>query len=211
MLTFDSQSLVPAVVQDAESKEVLMLAYMNAEALLRTVESGQAWFWSRSRSELWHKGDTSGSFLNVKGICIDCDGDAILIQVEPEGPVCHTGSQSCFFNYPDLREIRGAAASQESPPKQHHDFVEEIFEVIESRKREAPEGSYVASLFSQGVDRIGKKVIEEAGEVVIAAKNPELDRVVSEMADLWFHSLILLSCRGLRPEDIWEELRRRRR
>ncbi|MSQ14805.1 MAG: bifunctional phosphoribosyl-AMP cyclohydrolase/phosphoribosyl-ATP diphosphatase HisIE [Dehalococcoidia bacterium] len=211
MIAFNSQSLLPAIVQDAGSKEVLMLGYMNPEALLRTVESGQVWFWSRSRAELWHKGDTSGSFLNVKGICFDCDGDAVLLQVDPEGPVCHTGKQSCFFNYPDLREIREAASSYGGPSEETDDVLGDLFEVIQSRKSEAPEGSYVASLFSQGIDKIGKKVIEEAGEVVIAAKNPELDRVVSEMADLWFHSLILLSARGLTPKDIWEELLRRRK
>ena len=211
MIAFNSQSLLPAIVQDADSKEVLMLAYMNPEALLRTVESGQVWFWSRSRAELWHKGATSGSFLNVKGICFDCDGDAVLLQVEPEGPVCHTGKQTCFFNYPDLREIREASESYSQPSEEPDDVLEDLFDVIESRKHEAPEGSYVASLFSQGIDRIGKKVIEEAGEVVIAAKNPELDRVVSEMADLWFHSLILLSARGLTPQDIWEELLKRRK
>lgn len=208
MITFSANSLIPAIVQDAGNKDVLMLGYMNPEALLRTMESGQVWFWSRSRAELWHKGETSGSFLIVKGIALDCDGDAVLVQAEPTGPVCHTGAQNCFFNTPDLQEVREAAMT--APVSPVTDVLEELFSVIEGRKAERPEGSYVASLFNAGVDRIGKKVIEEAGEVVIAAKNPEQDRVVSEMADLWFHSLVLLSSRGLTPQDIWEELRKRR-
>lgn len=203
MLKFDDRGLIPAIAQDAESGRVLMLAYMNAESLRRTLESGQVWFYSRSRRELWHKGATSGSYLNLRRVVADCDGDALLLLVEPTGPVCHTGADVCFFD--DI------AAEPESETAVGSGILDEVFDVIEGRKRELPEGSYVASLFRGGLDRIAKKVGEEAAESIIAAKNGDPEPLAAEVADLWFHTLIMLSACGLEPEAIYAELRRRRR
>ncbi|MBI4300165.1 MAG: bifunctional phosphoribosyl-AMP cyclohydrolase/phosphoribosyl-ATP diphosphatase HisIE [Chloroflexi bacterium] len=217
MLDFVSQPLIPAIVQDARTGVVLMLAYMNAEALAQTLQTGDAWFYSRSRKELWHKGETSGNYLRVRGILADCDGDAILLQVEPAGPACHTGKQSCFFQRVEAATGEPGYALFELPDEQiaqlpsRAEVLAELFEVIEGRKRELPEGSYVASLFKNGIDRISKKVIEEAGEAVIAAKNNDRGETIYEVADLWFHSLVLLSACGLSPKEIWEELSKRRR
>lgn len=178
-----------------------MLGYMNREALERTLSSGHAWFFSRSRGELWEKGATSGNYLNVRAVRLDCDGDAVLVLAEPAGPTCHTGEPSCFFHPIETR------ADSPAPV----DTARELFEVILSRKRERPAGSYVARLFNEGVDRIARKVGEEATEVVIAAKNDDDEAFVREMADLWFHTYVLLAERGLRPSHVWEELARRRR
>ena len=199
----NERGLIPAIAQDEKTGEVLMLAYMDLEALRRTLETGEAWFYSRSRAELWHKGETSGNVIKVNRVQVDCDGDTLLLRGSPTGPACHTGKPTCFF-----QDVESADVEVEGPEP---NVVDELFEVIEGRKRERPEGSYVSALLQAGVDRIGKKVIEEAGEVVIAAKNDSRDELIHEVADLWFHSLILLSSAGLRPEDIWEELRSRRK
>jgi len=222
MLKYDANGLIPAVVQDASTRQVLMVGYMNAEALRRTVTSGQAWFWSRSRGELWHKGATSGHYLNVRAIRVDCDGDTLLVEAEPSGPTCHTGAVSCFFN--DLpadvasQESSDAAAEPERTPDPAPGAaaldgraVEALFAVIQERQRLRPEGSYVAGLLDAGMDRIAKKIGEEATEVVIAAKNGAPAEITWEVADLWFHSLVLLAASGLTPADIWLELDRRRR
>ncbi|MEE9324391.1 MAG: bifunctional phosphoribosyl-AMP cyclohydrolase/phosphoribosyl-ATP diphosphatase HisIE [Dehalococcoidia bacterium] len=203
MIKLNEKGLVPAIAQDAQSGEVLMLGYMDEEALKRTLSSGQAWFYSRSRSELWHKGATSGSYLNLRSILIDCDEDTILLKVEPTGPVCHTGNKSCFFQELSEDKLQFDTTAIE--------VINELFDVIRERQINRPEGSYVASLFEEGLDKIGKKVIEEAGEVVIAAKNGQGEQTVSEVADLWFHSMVLLAASGLRLEDVWAELRRRRK
>jgi phosphoribosyl-ATP pyrophosphohydrolase/phosphoribosyl-AMP cyclohydrolase len=177
-----------------------MTAFMNEAAFKRTVESGQAWFWSRRRQELWHKGATSGHFLNVRAVLYDCDGDAILLLVQPQGPTCHTNATSCFFNeVVPLPEGRTAGET-----------AHELWDVIRRRLAERPEGSYVAQLAAGGLDRVARKVGEEATEVVIAAKNQDSDELTREMADLWFHCYVLLAEAGLRPEDIWAELARRR-
>ena len=203
MIKLDEKGLVPAIVQDADTGQVLTLAYMNEESLTRTRESGQVWFYSRSRAELWHKGATSGNYLNVRSITVDCDGDAVLLKVEPTGPACHTGEVSCFFT--DLPE--------EAPQfeRAQSDTLTELFEVIQQRKRDLPEGSYVSGLLKQGVGRVGKKVIEEAGESAIASLDEGPERTVSEVADLWFHTLILLAACDLTPDQVWEELRSRRK
>ena len=197
---FDAAGLVPAIVQHARTGAVLMLGYMNQEALERTLSSGRVWFYSRSRQALWLKGETSGHYLNLRQIRIDCDGDALLVLAEPEGPTCHTGQQSCFSE-----TLAGAATVIGG------EFLDALFQTILQRRRERPAGSYVASLFEGGVDRIAKKVGEEATEAVIAAKNGNRQEVAWEVADLWFHSLVMLAEAGLTPDDIWAELARRRR
>lgn len=214
MLKFDAQGLIPAIVQDAETREVLMVAYMNAEALRRTVETGDAWFWSRSRQELWHKGATSGNYQRVARIRVDCDADAILLDVYPDGPACHTGATSCFFQSIEQvladEEVDAPGAPDGSGPARHH-VVDELAAVIAQRHRDLPEGSYVAGLLQAGIDRIAKKVGEEATETIIAAKNGVREEIVWEVADLWFHSLVLLEAAGVPVEEVWAELRRRRR
>lgn len=222
MVNFSNSPLLPAIAQDARTGQVLMMAHMNQEALRRTLESGQAWFWSRSRGELWHKGATSGSYLNVRKVATDCDGDAILLLVDPEGPACHTGATSCFFNEVSsdtmsdqeaeiMAATRGAPIGGPSPEAEEAHPVELLFATIEDRKARKPEGSYVAGLLAGGVDRPAKKVVEEAGEAAIAAVSQDDQRLIEETADLWFHSLILLSARGLTPAQVWEELKKRRR
>lgn len=204
MLKLNEKGLIPAIVQDAASGRVLMLGYMDAEALRRTLEQGQVWFYSRSRGELWHKGATSGSYLNLRSIVADCDEDALLLRVEATGPACHTGAQSCFFN-----EVKSAETQKSE--SQGASILDELYRIILERKALKPQGSYVAGLLEGGIDRISKKVIEEAGEAVIAAKNAEAQPLAAEVADLWFHSLVLLAASGLEPEDVWRELRARRK
>jgi len=195
-LKFDGQGLIPAIVQDANTREVLTLAYMNRESLARTIETRETWFWSRSRNELWHKGETSGNTQQVVDLVADCDGDAIVVLVTPAGPACHTGARSCF----DL--------------KQHEDFagvLTQLYKLIESRERERPEGSYTTYLFDQGIDKILKKVGEESAETIIAAKNGETKPLVSEVSDLIYHLLVLLVARGVSLDQISEELVLRRK
>jgi len=195
-LKFDGKGLIPAIVQDANTREVLTLAYMNRESLARTIETRETWFWSRSRNELWHKGETSGNTQQVVDLVADCDGDAIVVLVTPAGPACHTGARSCF----DL--------------KQHEDFagvLTQLYKLIESRERERPEGSYTTYLFDQGIDKILKKVGEESAETIIAAKNGETKPLVSEVSDLIYHLLVLLVARGISLVQISEELVLRRK
>ena len=198
---WDQADLIPAIVQDISTRQVLMMAFMNKEAYQRTLDTGQVWFWSRSRSELWHKGATSGHYLNVQALTLDCDGDAILVEVEPAGPACHTNATSCFFN-----ELM--AATQARPAAQ---AARELWDVIGRRLTERPAGSYVSQLAQGGLDRIAKKVGEEATEVVIAAKNADPGELTREMADLWFHCYVLLAQAGVDPDRIWQELAKRRR
>ncbi len=197
---FDPTGLVPAIVQDARSRQVLMVGYMNQEALVRTRDTGLVWFYSRSRGRLWQKGETSGNVLRLVRLTADCDGDALLVEAEPAGPTCHTGATSCFHN-----PLLGAPAEDPSAT------AAELLRVIKQRQAERPEGSYVARLFDGGVDRIAKKVAEEAGEVIIAAKNADPAELTREMADLWFHCYVLLVQAGVEPEQVWAELTRRRK
>jgi len=190
-VSFDDAGLVPAVMRDAERRRVLMLAWMNRKALEKTIESGELWLWSRSRGELWNKGATSGNRQKVIGLRLDCDADAILVDVEPLGPACHTGAESCFGD-------------------DRFDFGQ-LARIVRQRRREMPEGSYVAKLFASGRDRILKKLGEEATEVVIAATSEGHERLVSEAADLMFHLLVLLENEGLSMEEVEEELGRRHR
>ena len=171
MIDFQRTPLVPAIAQDARTGQVLMVAYMNEEALKRTLESGDAWFWSRSRQELWHKGATSGNYLHVESATADCDGDTVLLRVHPEGPACHTGAVSCFFEPLEVKNPTAPHANGATP-------MDELFATIEDRKAKQPEGSYVAALLNAGVNRVAKKVTEEAGEVVIAAVSEPDERLV---------------------------------
>lgn len=200
-MKYDNHGLIPAIVQHARSGEVLMLGYMNEEALRRTHESGLVTFWSRSRGELWQKGATSGNALRLVAIRQDCDGDALLVLAEPAGPTCHTGARSCFFR--DLGE-----QTLDAPPVPGS-IVARLADLIHQRGEQQDEGSYTAKLLRGGVDRIGKKIGEEAAEVIIGAKNSSPAELTYEMADLIYHSLVLLENQGVTPEDVWRELERR--
>jgi len=193
---FDERGLIPAIVQHATTREVLTLAYMNEESLARTIETQQTWFWSRSRQELWHKGETSGNTQRVVSITLDCDRDAIVVLVDPAGPACHTGARSCF-DIPDESDDLGFVLDQ-------------LYEVIQGRERERPSGSYTTYLFDEGIDKILKKLGEESAETIIAAKNEDREQVVSEVSDLLYHLLVLLVARGVSLEEIGKELKKRR-
>ena len=201
-LSFSMDGLLPVVVQHYYSGEILMVGFANREAVQKTLETGHGWFFSRSRQRLWEKGETSGNYLDLKALRVDCDADALIYLCEPHGPTCHTGERSCFFQ--TLDEIPAGETSGEAAAI--------LFDTIEQRKQQAdPGSSYVARLLSEGVDRIAKKVGEEATEVVIAAKNADRAELAHEIADLWFHTFILLAQQGMTPEDVWDELRGRRR
>ncbi len=206
-IKFDERGLVPAIVQDARTGEVLTLAYMNAESLRLTLESRETWFWSRSRSELWHKGDTSGNTQRVTEIRQDCDSDALVVLVKPAGPACHTGARSCFYHDIAGTEIDLSHSSQTSDLGS---VMDELYELIESRQREMPEGSYTTYLFKEGVDKILKKVGEESSEVIIAAKNDDQNALTKESSDLLYHLIVLLVERKVRLQAIREELIQRR-
>lgn len=203
-LKYDERGLLPAVVQDARTGEVLTLAYVNAESLRRTILEKETWFWSRSRSELWHKGATSGNTQRVVGIRVDCDQDAVVILVEASGPACHTGARSCFHN-----EIEGAPNDFHEEDAGLNDVLRELYRLIETRRAERPEKSYTTYLFNEGLDKILKKVGEEAAETIIAAKNDDKERLVSETSDLVYHLLVMMVERGVKLEEISGELRRR--
>ena len=201
----NDKGLIPAIAQDINSGQVLMLGYMNPGSLKRTVEGGQVWFYSRSQEDLWHKGEISGNYLNLKETWVDCDADTILLKVEPDGPTCHTGEPSCFFNVMEgLPEEYEATESGSG-------VLEELFAVIQDRQRELPEGSYTADLLRQGVGRVAQKVIEEAGETAIAAVEGDHEHLPEEVADLLYHSLVLMASAGVKPSSVWEALRARRR
>ena len=206
-LIIDEKALIPAIAQDAQTGAVLMVAYMNHESLTRTIASGQAWFYSRSRQELWHKGATSGDFLNIVEIRPDCDGDVILLKVNPEGPACHTGNDTCFYQDFDTAEW------QMEPPSQDllGATLTELAMTVSQRRKDKPEGSYTASLFERGTERIAQKVIEEGGETALAAMAKAPDRVRAEAADLLYHLTILLEDAGVSLSDVATELADRRR
>jgi phosphoribosyl-ATP pyrophosphohydrolase/phosphoribosyl-AMP cyclohydrolase len=195
-MNFDSDGLVPAVVQDASTGEVLMLAWMNQEALDRTLATGQATFWSRSRKELWVKGATSGNTQAVRAVRVDCDQDAVLLRVDPAGPACHTGARSCFFE-----------ALRDAPPAPGETLAA-LEAVLRSRRTDPPPGSYTARLFADESLR-HKKVGEEAAELITASLRGKRDEIVNEAADLVYHSLVLLCAHGLGLADVAEVLRAR--
>jgi phosphoribosyl-AMP cyclohydrolase / phosphoribosyl-ATP pyrophosphohydrolase len=183
--------LLPAVIQDSATKTVLMLGYMNEEAFRLTRETGRVTFWSRSRNALWTKGETSGNYLNVKGISLDCDADAILIKAQPEGVVCHTGAATCWKE------------------KNEGEFIFELEQIILSRKHDLPENSYTAQLFAKGINKIAQKVGEEAVELVIEAKDENRTLFLGEAADLLYHYLVLLAAKDVSLAEVQAELRRR--
>lgn len=195
-IKFDEQGLIPAIVQSAKTREVLTLAYMNRESLARTLETNETWFWSRSRNELWHKGATSGNTQRVVNLTFDCDRDAIVVLVDPAGPACHTGAVSCF-DLPGNEQL-GA-------------LLDQLYELIQTRERERPAGSYTTYLFEEGVDKILKKLGEESAETIIAAKNEDPSRLASEVSDLLYHLLVLLVARGVGLDEIAKELGQRRK
>jgi phosphoribosyl-AMP cyclohydrolase / phosphoribosyl-ATP pyrophosphohydrolase len=233
-LKFDDSGLITAVVQDDDSDEVLMVAHMNAESLAKTLQTGETWFWSRSRRELWHKGATSGATQRVVDLRLDCDGDTLLVRVNPNGPACHTGERSCFF-----RGAQDVEAAKSDEPVKVHDKsgeknppvikrvespvslvnvaamdlgiqLQDLFKLIQERKDQRPEGSYTSYLFNSGLDKILKKVGEESSETIIAAKNADDDegrkQLSSEISDLLYHLLVLMVERDVSLYDIAAEL-----
>jgi len=196
-LRFDEKGLLPAIVQDASSGEVLTLAYMNKESLLKTIETNETWFYSRSRQTLWNKGETSGNKQQVKQISYDCDNDSLLVQVDALGPACHKGETSCFHNTLYTKELPV------------HDIIPQIIDKIKDRRENPVEGAYTTYLFEKGVDKILKKVGEETSEVIIAAKNNDLPELTAEIADLTYHTLVLMELLGVESADIKEELMKR--
>ena len=204
-IKLNEQGLLPAIAQDANTGEVLMMGYMNPGSLKRTVEGVQVWFYSRSREDLWHKGEMSGNYLNLKEAYLDCDADTILLKVDPDGPACHTGQVSCFFN--QLEGLSEEYEMTESGPS----VLGELFALIKDRQQEMPEGSYTTSLFKEGVARIAQKVVEEAGETAIAAAINDAESLPGEVADLLYHTLVLLAATSVQPEAVYEKLRERRK
>jgi phosphoribosyl-ATP pyrophosphohydrolase/phosphoribosyl-AMP cyclohydrolase len=196
-LTYDAQGLIPAVVQEAETGEVLMVAWMDREAVTATLETGLTHFWSRSRQARWRKGETSGHSQHVRGVYADCDADTLLVQVHQDGVACHTGNRTCFFT-----GLQG--------PGPAANMLDRIEHIVAARKASAPAGSYVAGLLARGQAAVCRKIGEEAVEVVTAALGGEGDRrVVEEVADLWFHTMVLLGQRSIPLRDVLEELARR--
>lgn len=207
-LRFDEQGLIPVVVQDASTRQILTLAYMNAESLNKTLETRETWFWSRSRSCLWHKGETSGNTQRVIDVQVDCDNDALTVLADPHGPACHTGAQSCFHNDIGFDGLIDPGAEQEPTLGE---VLKELYGVVESRKRDKPKDSYTTYLFDQGLDKILKKVGEESAETIIAAKNQDREALVRESSDLLYHLIVLFVERGLSLQEIGAELRARGR
>lgn len=229
-LRFDADGLVTAVAQDARTGEVLMVAHMTRDALRRTLETGEAWYWSRSRGRLWRKGEQSGHTQRVAAVEADCDGDAVLLRVDAAGPACHTGHRSCFYRRigqrdgePVIEPERGPApaGSEAHPARAPGEFtgargpgagiLDEIAAVLAERRANPREGSYTSRLFAEGLTRLNEKVMEEAAEVTRAARKETRERVVQETADLWFHSLALLAFLGVDPDAVLVELAARRR
>ena len=193
---WSDQGLVPAIVQHARTRQVLMLAYMNTESLSRTLRGPHVWFWSRSRQELWEKGATSGNWLVPRQVVADCDDDTLLVLAAPAGPTCHTLNETCFYR-------------DELPAGP--EVLAELAATIAQRNRDRPEGSYTAKLLAQGVDRIAKKIGEEAAEVIIAGKNGAEAEIAWEVADLLYHTLVLMESTGVPLESVYAELMKRRR
>jgi phosphoribosyl-AMP cyclohydrolase / phosphoribosyl-ATP pyrophosphohydrolase len=202
VLQFNTEGLIPAIVQDVATGQVLMLAYMNRQALEQTLDTGLAHYWSRSRAKLWQKGETSGHIQHVHDIRYDCDADTLLVIVEQAGVACHTGEPSCFFHHLSER-------SQPTPLPASEGLLRQIYAVVQERKGRDSQASYVASLMARGQDYVLKKVIEEAAEVLMASKDGRPEAIVYEMADLWFHAIVTLSWHDISPQEVLQELQRR--
>lgn len=234
-LKFDRDGLIPTIVQDRVTGEVLMLAYMNGESLERTIQSGETWFWSRSRGELWHKGATSGHTQKVVDIRLDCDDDTLLVRVDPQGPACHTGERTCFFRNanamgdhvvkPDaataeldialtrdpaaIEKLQGQVSLVNVPAMELGIQLQDLFKLVQERKDQRPPNSYTSYLFNSGLDKILKKIGEESAETIIAAKNEGTKELASEITDLLYHLLVLMVEREVSLRDIVEELSKR--
>ncbi|HYH80902.1 MAG TPA: bifunctional phosphoribosyl-AMP cyclohydrolase/phosphoribosyl-ATP diphosphatase HisIE [Longimicrobium sp.] len=198
---FDDRGLVPVVAQDARTGEVLMLAWANAQALRLTLETGRAHYWSRSRAALWMKGETSGNVQRLEDVRVDCDGDAVLYRVSQAGPACHTGERTCFHRVADGGELR--------PAPDARPVLARVEQIVAARDAERPEGSYTTYLFTQGIDKVLKKVGEEATETIIAAKNEGTEQLRAESADLLYHLMVLWRAKGLPLDELWSELDQR--
>lgn len=223
-LRWTAEGLIPAIVQDAKSGRVLMMAYMNRKSLLRTLETGETWFFSRSRDCLWHKGEQSGHVQLVRRIQTDCDQDTLLIQVDQVGAgACHEGFASCFHYAVEGERGAGEGAASEEAEPQGRTFdpeqvygrraavvLDELYDVVVDRREHPVEGAYTSYLFDKGLDKILKKVGEESAEVIIAGKDAEEGPLVYEVADLLYHLLVLLAEKRIRPEAVWSELASRR-
>ncbi len=190
--------LVPAIIQDADTEKVLMLGFMNEEAYKQTSQTGLVTFWSRTRKQLWTKGETSGNYLHVESILCDCDNDTLLIKAHPDGPVCHTGADTCW----NESNTKDPDSADRNPLL----FLSELSDFIEKRHQEMPEGSYTTSLFRDGLNRMAQKVGEEALEMVIEATNGTNERLIYEGSDMLYHLIVLLTSKGLRIEDLAREL-----
>lgn len=197
-LKFDAQGLIPTVVQDWRDGTVLMVAFMNKEALQKTLDTKYVHFWSRSRQKLWQKGETSGNTLSFKDLFVDCDGDALLVKAEPHGPTCHTGEKACFFSRLDQPEIKTTEA--------WGGILERLYQTIQGRKKHPSGESYTSKLLQGGVDKILKKVVEEAGEVALAGKGGKKEEIVYETADLLFHTLVALGYHDVTLQEVYQEL-----
>lgn len=223
IIKFNSDGLVPAIIQDEKTKKVLMLAYMNKESFERTLKEGRTCFYSRSRKKLWYKGETSGHIQIVKKMYIDCDNDSLLFEVQQTGSACHTGNVSCFYrgiikedkgriiieNTISLQERKGENDS--GIVEKDSEIIYEIYRVIQDRKKNFNSNSYTCKLLSNPKDLLPKKIGEEAAEVIIALKDKEEDAIIYEVADLWFHTLVALGYYNISPDDIFKELKRRRK
>lgn len=204
-LKFDQNGLIPAVVQESSSNRVLMVAYMNRESVQRTLDTGKATFYSRSRQRLWVKGETSGHFQHVREVRVDCDADCLLLRVVADGSACHTGNMSCFF-----RKVEGELLQQiDTAHMPDAGILSDVYKVVENRRDNPKEGSYTNYLFEKGIDKILKKVGEETAEVIIGAKNASKDEIQYEVADLMYHLTVMLCERGLDWQDIYTELAKR--
>jgi phosphoribosyl-ATP pyrophosphohydrolase/phosphoribosyl-AMP cyclohydrolase len=203
-IKFDAHGLIPAIAQDAKSGEVLMLAYMSRESIEKTLETGRVYYYSRSRKELWRKGDTSGNIQELKGFYYDCDMDALLLKIDQTGVACHTGERSCFYRRLDLDGVSAEEQDSVGPA-----ILQRLAGVIEERAGKDPESSYVARLLTEGLPLINEKVMEEAGELTEAATDKDAKEIVHEAADLLFHSMVLLKSQGVDISDVFGELQRR--
>lgn len=212
-LKFGENGLLPVVTQDYRTGEVLMLAYMNKEAFEKSLETGKVHYWSRSRSKLWLKGENSGHYQHIKSIRLDCDGDTLLIKVEQQVAACHTGNYSCFFRELDGDTFRNISEPVDEQGEINGDgskVLQEVYDVVVDRLKNPKEGSYTNYLFEKGLDKILKKVGEETAEVIIAAKNKSRDEIQYEVSDLFYHIIVLLVERGMKLDDIYNELKKRR-